>query len=157
MAKEYHSKYKSWIIDHFSSDPALRAGARDIYEQMRNEGLGVNLVTVYRNLDRLAVAGVLHRQKVPGEDEYSYQYRQPSLACDSHLHLYCSKCGKVIHLNCGFMQEITDHLKQDHGFQIDCRNSMIVGLCDECQKQIDSASGGNVKAERKDKGKRESC
>ena len=134
MSREYHSKYKSWIIRYFSVSPERRASVQKVYEDMNEDGMRANLTTVYRNLDRLADDRILRKQKVPGEDGFSYQYIQPDMGCSEHLHLYCSRCGKVFHLNCDFMQKIALHLHREHGFSLNCRDAMIVGLCEDCRK-----------------------
>ena len=121
MAKEYHSR-------HFEEQPDRRMSAAGIYGRMAEEGIKVNLATVYRNLDRLVQDQMLIALKAPEEEEKYYQYMRPGLQCAEHLHLCCSRCGKVIHLNCGFMREIQEHLMDDHGFLLDCGESMLTGL-----------------------------
>lgn len=133
MAKEYHSKYKTWILDYLGEHKDSRLSASEIHTAMAKDGLNANLVTIYRNLDRLVDEKKLNRQKISGEEENFYQFLAPDLHCTSHLHLICSKCGRIIHLNCEFMKEISDHLLADHGFQIDCQDSALVGLCRDCR------------------------
>ena len=55
--------------------------------------------------------------------------------CDAHLHLQCVSCGAVIHLNCSFMEEIADHISQEHDFSLQCRGSVIYGLCSKCRPE----------------------
>lgn len=133
MAKEYHSRYRTRILQYFEEQPDRRMSAAGVYEKMTEEGMHVNLATVYRNLDRLVQDQMLIALKAPEEEEKYYQYMRPGLQCAEHLHLCCSRCGKVIHLNCGFMREIQEHLMDDHGFLLDCGESMLTGLCSECR------------------------
>ncbi len=132
MAKEYKSKYRSWITDYFEDNAERRIGVQEIHTRMQSEGMNVNLTTVYRNLDRLAEERVLSKEKMPEEDGHFYRYLRPELGCTGHLHLTCRRCGRIIHLNCEFMKEIQEHLNADHGFMLDCGQSMLVGLCREC-------------------------
>ena len=133
MAKEYNSRYKTWIRTFFSTHQNRRFNASAIQKVMKDAGFHINLVTVYRNLDRLVDEQVLSRQKTPEESENYYQYLNPELSCGQHLHLICKKCGRIIHLNCDFMEIFRSHLAASHGFSIDCRESMLVGLCDQCR------------------------
>ena len=135
MAKEYISKYRTWMMEYFLAhkDECLAAG--DIYVAMRNAGMALNLTTVYRNLDRLEDEGHIVKQKDPQDEEAVYRYVDKQMACDRHLHLYCEKCGRVIHLNCDFMHEISSHLMQEHGFVIDCGSSMLRGICAACRRK----------------------
>ena len=52
---------------------------------------------------------------------------------DWHLHLKCVKCGKIIHLECHFMEEISHHIEESHGFTLQCKNSILYGVCKECK------------------------
>ena len=61
-----------------------------------------------------------------------YQYVGERRHCEDHLHLQCTKCGCIIHLDCRFMDEIAEHVLREHGFSIQCRNSIIYGLCEKC-------------------------
>ena len=63
-----------------------------------------------------------------------YQYVEQGHHCDEHLHLKCVKCGCIIHLECDFMREIAEHIKKDHGFELQCKNSIIYGMCSKCQE-----------------------
>lgn len=134
---EYRTRYRDWLKGYFAAHTDERIRARDIYQQMTREGLHVNLATVYRNLDRLAKEQVLQCHKTADEDEKFYQVMRPKMGCADHLHLLCSRCGKIIHLNCGFMGEISSHLMEEHGFELNCGQSILIGLCEDCRKELE--------------------
>ena len=50
-----------------------------------------------------------------------------------YLDLKCVKCGKIIHLECHFMEEISHHIEESHGFTLQCKNSILYGVCKECK------------------------
>lgn len=132
---EYKTKYREWIQNYFETHADEMVRAKDVYEKMTAEGYSINPATVYRNLDRLEKENVLQGRKTAGEDEKFYQFMRPKMNCSGHLHLVCRRCGRIIHLNCSFMGEISEHLLAEHGFEIDCSQSMLVGLCSECRKK----------------------
>ncbi len=153
MAKEYHSRNKEWIQRYFEQHADIRVRARDIYAQMKAEGMNVNLATIYRNLERLTSDHVLSIHQMSGDEDNFYQYMAPKMECARHLHLLCSRCGKIIHLNCGFMQEISEHLMAEHGFELDCGNSIMVGLCRECrEKEKNARDAENAQRNPKESG-----
>ncbi len=119
------------MIEFFKSNDA-RYSAGDIYKCMCEAGMKINLVTVYRNLDKLSEERVISKRKMPGDDEYFYRYRKPELDCEDHLHLYCVRCGKLIHLSSASMRKIRSELFDNYGFSIGCKDSMLAGLCGEC-------------------------
>lgn len=135
MMKDYHSQYKSWILTYFSSHEDDMISASEVLAEMRKEGMSINQATVYRNLDKLEESGQIRSYRISGKEEKYYQYMEPGHDCMHHLHLYCRKCGRIIHLDCDFMKEIQDHLESDHGFKLDCTDSVLVGLCRDCQRK----------------------
>ena len=59
--------------------------------------------------------------------------------CTEHLHLKCIRCGKVVHLDCDFMDEFKEHLYKDHGFRLHCSGDMLHGIFQDCEnKKISS-------------------
>ncbi len=136
MKKSYRTKYKEFIMKYLEDHQEHRFCAQDIYETMRQENMSINLATVYRHLDRLIEEGILIKYKTSHDDSSYYQYAGSNRDCSHHLHLQCKNCGKVIHLECEFMDEINRHLKGVHGFLLDCKGSMLVGLCEDCRKKI---------------------
>ena len=49
-----------------------------------------------------------------------------------HLHLKCTRCGRLFHLDCDFMDELRQHLLEEHGFLLQCSGDLLHGLCQEC-------------------------
>ena len=45
------------------------------------------------------------------------------------------KCGKLIHLECTELSLIGDHLREEHGFDIDHARTVFYGTCNECRKE----------------------
>ena len=91
----------------------------------------MGLTTVYRQLERLAQQGLVH--KVVTDQGAYYQY------CTSHdesscFLLKCEKCGAIRHLDCSHLGELYRHLEQEHHFRIDPRRTLFYGLCEACSK-----------------------
>lgn len=135
MKKDYRTQYRSWILNYFEKHGDDMIPASEVFSEMRKEGLSINQATVYRNLDRLEENGKIRGHKLNRKEEKFYQYLEPGHDCSHHLHLYCKRCGKVIHLDCSFMNEIEDHLMKEHGFLLDCSDSVLVGLCETCREK----------------------
>lgn len=115
--KQYRTKYKECIIEYMKNNEDHRLCAKDIYQALIEQGLNVNLVTVYRNLDKLSQQGLIQKHTLSEEDSVYYQYTREE-KCNHHLHLLCKRCGKIAHLECDFMDIIRTHLLEDHGFEI---------------------------------------
>ena len=109
--------------------------ASDIDAYLKQHHCEVNMTTIYRYLDKLTKEGKVMKYVAEKGSQASYQYVEHGHQCDSHLHLKCVRCGRIIHLECGFMNEISHHIKKDHGFELQCKNSILYGICEGCQKE----------------------
>ncbi len=93
----------------------------------------VNITTIYRYLDKLEKEGSVIKYVAEKGSQATYQYVESGHNCEGHLHLKCVKCGGVIHLECAFMHEIAEHVSKEHGFELQCKNSIVYGVCKECK------------------------
>lgn len=132
VRKEYVTKPRNLILDYVITNKNRQFSAADINEYLQKENCQINLATVYRNLDKLSEEGTLLRYKYADSNFCLYQYADAHENCQNHLHMKCQECGKVMHLECEFMDEITKHLLEHHGFDISCKGSMLTGTCKEC-------------------------
>lgn len=134
--KEYHSEYKTWIQNYFQKheDDLITAG--QLYQAMQEAGMKVNQATVYRNLTRMVENGILAEHKSNNHEERYFRYVQKERDCAHHLHMYCRNCGKVIHLDGALMEEIAHKVMKEYGFELDCRQSSLVGLCADCRREV---------------------
>ena len=89
--------------------------------------------TIRRLFTKLEQDGNVMKYTGEHGEKATYQLVERDHHCDSHLHLRCTDCGSVIHLDCHFMDEIAGHIASDHGFALQCKNSVIYGLCQNCQ------------------------
>ena len=115
--------------------------AAALAEDLRQEGTPVGLATVYRQLERLAQSGMVH--KVNTEEGAFYQYC-PHRGEQHHdcILLRCEDCGRIVHLDCAHLQHLYDHLEAEHHFRIDSRRTILTGLCQTCVGK--EASHGNI-------------
>ena len=135
MRKEYVTKTRNLILKYILDHKNNQFSATDISDFMQVENCQINLTTVYRNLDKLTEEGTLIRYKYADDNCCMYQYAGDSDKCQHHLHMKCQNCGKIFHLECDFMNEISKHLLEDHGFILDCKGSVMIGSCEDCRKQ----------------------
>ncbi len=129
--KQYRTKNKEYIMNYLEEHHEETMSASSIYEAMQHDDLQVNLATIYRNLDKLHQEGLLRKVKNTEEECTYYQYIKPS--CNTHLHMQCVRCGKVIHLDKQMNEKIMNYLKTQYDFLVDFKQSNIMGLCKECQ------------------------
>lgn len=119
-------------MDFLIASKDRTVSAADIRTHMEELNCPVNATTIYRYLDKLEKDGSVIKYTSAKGSSATYQYVDREHKCEEHLHLKCTNCGAIVHLDCHFMDVIADHIKDDHGFSIQCRNSVIYGLCKDC-------------------------
>lgn len=137
MAREtgYSTKKRTWILQYFSDNPDRDICVNDIHEFLAENEMDVNVTTIYRYLDKLVEQGIVLKTVHGKKEQATFQFMNGRKECCHHLHMKCKGCGRIQHLDCGFMAEIAEHIGEEHGFVIDCRNSYITGLCRECNRK----------------------
>jgi Fur family ferric uptake transcriptional regulator len=99
----------------------------EISDHVRKQHPGINLSTVYRNLETLEKAGfVVHSHLGHGGATFH--------AADeaSHLHLVCGACGNVSEAELAIAADFVANLVDLHGFQTDITHFAIYGQCSSC-------------------------
>lgn len=129
----YNTIARTKIKEYLSENSDKGVTVQDINDFLLSQGLGVNITTIYRYLDKLTKEGQLMKHPSKDGSQGVYQLTNTSGHCHEHLHLQCTKCGTIMHLDCDNMGEFSRHIREEHGFVISCRNSIIYGLCQECQ------------------------
>ena len=134
--QSYKTKLKEDILGAFKSQADGLLGASDVYAILCSRGISLNLTTVYRNLDAMTRDGILIRFSEEGTGKAVYKYSGENGGCNGHLHLRCTECGAVVHLDCSFMKELEAHISALHGFSLSCGGSMLLGKCNKCKEQL---------------------
>lgn len=127
----YNTKQRDEIVEFFARHRGCCFTAKDI---IVSGEVSVGEATVYRTLTKLANQGVLKR--FTGDGSGACYQLMDEQKCSSHFHLKCDRCQKLIHMDCGFMKEMQQHIESNHGFAVDVGRTVIYGLCSECQKAL---------------------
>ena len=131
----YKTKNRQYIIEALSNNLNTTLSADNIFDYLSKNNRDMNITTIYRNLEKLAKEDVVLKFPSADGNKTFYQLKRHDLTHEDHLHLQCTNCGKVIHLDCDFMQSFVDHVKDDHSFDLTCGNSILFGLCEECKEK----------------------
>ena len=136
---EYQTKSRQMILDYLIRNKDRAVHVSDIIRHMDQEECSVNKTTVYRYLDKLCAEHIVIKYPDLNSDKAVFQFAGEEKKCTEHLHLKCIRCGKVVHLDCDFMDELKEHLFRDHGFRLQCSGDMLHGICQDCEnKKISS-------------------
>ena len=135
----YSTKQQQAVLRCLESRESEALSAQELAEALRREGFSVGLATVYRQLERLEEAGVVH--KVNTESGAFYLYCSHGEGRRDCFLLKCQRCGRIRHLDCDHLKDLYEHLETAHHFRIDPRRTLFTGLCDQCAQQEEDTHG----------------
>lgn len=142
--KPYNTKTRQAILEYLMKQTDITVSVSDIETYLKEIGIKINTTTVYRYLDKLCNEHVVMKYPDLESDKAVFQFVGENRHCTNHLHLKCTKCGKIIHLDCDFMEQLKEHLYSDHGFYLQCSGDILHGICQDCQSKKIQASAGQT-------------
>ena len=96
--------------------------AIEVFEMVQSDNPGIGIATIYRNLNELVLEKKLIRIERPyAKDRYDARV-------DDHVHVECSKCGKVKDVKAEVSLNVLDEIKID---------SLEVKAFNTCEKCLD--------------------
>jgi Fur family ferric uptake transcriptional regulator len=106
----------------------LRHGTpEEILAEVQRTASGVNLSTIYRNLEVLEEVGLVTHAHI-GHGAPTYH------AVDDHVHIHlvCDSCGKVQSIDASLAEAFLDDLRRSTGFVTDISHVALHGNCADC-------------------------
>lgn len=107
----------------------------DLIAFFQNKEMNIGKATVYRHLERMVNDGIVHKYMVESGDSACFEYIEGEEIHPICFHCKCEKCGRLIHLKCNELALIGDHLKKEHGFDINHTRTVFYGTCSNCQNK----------------------
>ena len=98
--------------------------AQELHDELRRQGEGIGLTTVYRTLQSMASAGQLDTLRT---DTGESMYRLCSQ--HHHHHLVCRMCGNTVEVAGGAAEIWADEVAVEHGFTAISPRVLRSGFC----------------------------
>lgn len=124
----YNTKQKDIILNiikKYNKDFTVK----DIYLEVKDT---TSITTIYRLVDKLTKDGLLN--KMIGKDNNTYYQYIERCSCNHHFYLKCNNCGILTHVECDFIDKLTDHIINHHKFIPNSRHIIINGICEKCKE-----------------------
>lgn len=102
--------------------------AQQLYANLRQQGSGIGLTTIYRNLQALVEAGEADTMRLPNGEQLFRLCGQGR----HHHHLVCRHCGRTVDIEGPAVESWTDHIAREHGFTDVSHTLEIFGSCTTC-------------------------
>jgi Fur family ferric uptake transcriptional regulator len=106
----------------------LRHGTpEEILAEVQRTASGVNLSTIYRNLEVLEEVNLVTHAHI-GHGAPTYH------AVDDHVHIHlvCDTCGAVQSIGAAIAEDFLDELRRTTGFVTDISHVALHGTCADC-------------------------
>lgn len=139
--KPYQTRTREALLSYLRAHPDCQFSAEELCLAVNGEG-GGGKSTVYRLLTQLCEADTVRVFRAEAEGRNRYQYVGEGCDCRLHFHEKCLRCGRIEHLDCYGSKDFADHLRAEHGFVVDCGQSILYGLCAACYREEQTEKGG---------------
>ena len=126
----YNTKQKDLILDIIKNKKTSFT-IKDIYNDLNKE---VGLTTIYRFIEKLEKDNLVTKEI--NEDNITYYQYLERCNHDNHFYLKCEKCKNVIHIDCDCINELYNHIKNEHEFKLNKEKIIINGICKKCIKEV---------------------
>ena len=130
LIMKYQTKHRLDIINCLKNNEDKHLTVEEISSLLNGS---VPLATLYRIIDSLLQEGMIRKYCIDNNTPACYQLADNSV--HQHFHLICSKCGKIIHLNCDEVNHLLNHIEDEHSFCVDITKVNLYGLCSECKEK----------------------
>ncbi len=126
--KTYNTHQRKSLIDFLQSNSEK---AFTIEEIINGIGGEISQSTAYRLMTKLVDDGLVHRTVKGNSRSFIYQYISDK-KCEGHLHMKCTDCGKVYHLDSNVTAQIQNNILNSTSFEID-NHTLLMGKCGTCK------------------------
>lgn len=130
----YKTKQKDRILTCLIQNKDRHLTVDEIRFALNGEEPMVGKTTIYRYLDKLVSQGIVRKYFIEEGKSACYQYMDQNDLCKEHYHLKCVDCGRLLHLECDYLEEMDSHIREHHNFQVDHSKTVLYGQCDSCAK-----------------------
>ena len=134
MKSAYLTKQKQLLISFLESNESKDFSASQIHSFLSQKGVDISRATVYRNLNKLEEEGLIKKYPLKKGKETSFQFCGEMASCDSHFHLKCLVCDKLLHLECGETERLARHIFSEYHFKVSKCDTLLYGYCENCAK-----------------------
>lgn len=133
MAK-YQTKPRRMLLNFLAENPEQSYTAEELAAALSREygPEAPGKSTVYRLVSKLAQEEQIRRSEPEGVHLSYYQINR----CHDHLHLKCTDCGRLIHMQESASEQLLREILQSSGFAVNEHQTVIYGRCNGCKGSV---------------------
>lgn len=130
----YQTAQKAKLAAFFQQHPDKALTVEELSTVLNGE---LAKSTLYRLITKLVQDGTVKRFVRGNSRQFVYQ----AVGCThahSHLHMKCTDCGKLYHLEDGASAAILQNILNTSDFAVDEAQTVLFGCCKDCKKETKS-------------------
>lgn len=129
----YQTEQKKILINFLSAHSGESFTIDEIASKITNEYQSApGLSTIYRLMPKLIHEGLVKRFGQDGSRKFLYQIVAGE-HCAEHLHMKCTNCGKLLHMNDRVSNALLDEILFESSFSVDREKTVLFGKCNTCK------------------------
>lgn len=125
----YNTEQRNFLLSFLEKNPDKMFSAKQIEAALTDKNISRS--AVYRNLADLENDGKIKRCSKSGSRETFFQYYDLQ-SCRNHIHLSCTKCGKIFHMENKVADNLVTDVEATEGFEISKGETTLFGICKNC-------------------------
>lgn len=131
----YKTKQQELILSYLTQNKGVHFTAEDLRIYFEHKNITLGIATIYRQLEKFVAEGMVQKYIIDEHSAACFEYTGEELKdeAEKHFHLKCQKCGELFHVKCEELSEITEHLKNEHGFEVNPFRTVFYGICEGCK------------------------
>ena len=131
----YKTKQQDLLFSYLNEMQGKHFTAEDVRTHFAEKNISIGIATIYRQLEKLVAEGKIQKYFIDEHSAACFEYAgEKCNPEEQHFHLKCEVCGKLIHMECEEVEELSEHLKTEHGFALNPFRTVFYGICKDCQK-----------------------
>lgn len=139
---EYHTQQKTLLLDYLARHSEKSFSMESLTDAMKTTlgDMAPGKSTVYRLVNRLVDEGTVKRFTEEGSRHSLYQLVSDK-SCHHHLHMKCTECGKLVHMNDEQSEAIIRQIYGSSDFAVNQDQTTLYGSCADCIRQRTEQEG----------------
>ena len=125
---QYRTKQKDALLAYLrTADTPL--STEQIVSALRAGGEQTAQSTVYRLIRQMCEEGSV--KCIPQDKKFLYQL-VPDNSCHHHLHLKCTQCGRLLHMDHKQSERLIEDIYGENAFAVSEEQTTLYGTCSRC-------------------------
>lgn len=134
--QNYQTKNKKRIWEFILAQKGIQFNANDVYRHFMASDHPISVPTIYRQLDKLTAEGQLKKYRTGESNTAFYYYVGKREEAHFQTLMKCTACGQTVPLKCHTVEQLTDHVRDQHHFYIELESTMLYGKCAQCMTSL---------------------